>query len=428
LAYVSRAGSNAVLRGADGSVLPAPVSYYDYTSTSRTQVWLLLPWPGDITRLAAIRRQFDLLLQDNDWTSLAVAPIDLTANGGLGAVTAPPVVLDDSLAHKLTAVPHANGEDYWIICQQRASDAFIVYRLGPSGVDPVPVISHVGAVLPESVGGFPLNPMIHGNLVANYAGDALASVSFSASPAWPDTSITELFHFDDATGEVTFWMSLPSDRSFMGEGGAEFSPDGTKLYVAEVPYIPTSNVRLVQYDLTDPAPMAVLGSETLIQETLGPPDVIITAMPIAAAPDGRIYIGKGPSQYLAVIEHPDSAGLACGLQSNGLFLSSADSWNFVPNTCKRYHDSEMTVGVKEVPKASGAWQVWPVPAEEVLNVSVPERGRLAVLDMLGREVAWQRADVQGTLGLEVAGLAPGTYLLRFASDHGVVLTGTFLKE
>ncbi len=428
IAYVGVGGTGVVLRCADGSVMPSSPAFLDYVQAG-TQSSLFLPWPNDTTKLAIFLRYTEITDPPYGHSHLSVASVDMSANGGLGAVLSPPMHLGDSMAHKLTAVPHANGQDYWVLVQKAASDVFLSYRLSPNGIDTVPVISHAGSVLPESVGGFPVNPMIHGNLVANYAGDALVSVSFSANPAWPDTSITELFHFNDTTGVVTFWAALDSNRTFMGEGGAEFSPDGSKLYVAEMPYL-TNTVQLVQYDLSDPKPSEIRNSATILEESLGSPDLLLTAVPIAGAPDGRIYIGKGAgAQYLAVVEHPDSAGFACGLQANGLFLPNANAgFIAMPNFCKRYHDSEMTVGVMEVAAPEASLQLWPVPAGDVLNVAVPESGRLAVLDMLGREVAWQRAGVQGNLGLEVRSLASGTYLLRFASDNGTVLTGRFLKE
>ncbi len=425
---MSPLGPVTVLKRANGIVIPAPSPFYaGYLQT--TQSWLLLPWPGDTTKVATVRRQFDQNSTDRDLTWLMLGCVDLTGNGGNGAITAPPVVLDDSMAHKLTAVPHANGEDYWILSHQIASDAFYAYQLSAGGVDPVPVISHAGSALPQSVGGFPYYPMIHGSLVASYAGDALVCVSFSANPAWPDTSITELFHFDNATGEVTFWAALDPHRSFMGEGGAEFSPDGSKLYVAEVPYT-TNTLRLVQYDLSDPTPSAILNSEVVIQETVGQASNLITGVPIAAGPDGRVYLGKGPgAQFLALIEHPDSAGMACGPQPNGLFLPNPAAGFFtMPNFCKRYHDSEMTVGQAEPTEAAPGLTLWPVPAGEALQVLVPGAGRLEVLDMLGRPVHVSSAARQGMVELDLGPLGQGTYVLRYHDRAGAVLSRPFVKE
>ena len=428
LVHTGLDANGCVIKRADGSVLPAVSPFYSDPSVF-LQSWLFLPWPGDNTKLAAIRRQPDLTASAYQSSRFLVGCIDLTAGGGLGAITAPPAILQDSMAPKLTAVPHANGQDYWILGHKHSSDTFHAYHLRPNGVDTIPVVSHAGAVLPGSAGGFTDNPMIHGPLVANYVGDKLVCVSYSNLPAIADTSIVELFYFDNATGVVSLMSALSSDRTFFGCGGAEFSPDGSKLYVAEVPDGFTLQTRLVQYDLSNPEAGAILNTETILNESMGSLD-LSNSVVVAAAPDGRIYIGKGwGAVYLGMIEHPDSAGTACGLVPQGLFLPNNSAGELsLPNFCKRYHDSEMSVSVSEVSSPETSLPLWPVPAGALLNVSVPASGRLAVLDILGREVAWQRAGVQGNVDLEVGGLAAGTYLLRFVPTHGTILTGTFLKE
>ena len=414
------------LRCSDGSLMPVPSSFTN-TLQAFTQCGLILPWPGDPTKLAAFQG-YTVAGQQASMCSLMVGCVDLTSNGGLGAITSAPTYLDDSLARKLTAVPHTNGQDYWILTQRAASNAFLAYRFRPNGVDPNPVVSYAGAILPDGVGGVAGNYMTHGNLVANYAGDALVSVSFCDLQPVPDTSITELFHFNNATGAVTYWASLASDRSFMGEGGAEFSPDGTKLYVAEFPW-PSTSMNLIQYDLTSPLGAAIQNTETFIGD-IPASGILHSAVPIAGAPDGRIYIGMGElPQYLAVIEHPDSLGLACGLQPNGVYLSGPpQGFIAMPNFCKRYHDSEMTVGQSEVPALKFALNAWPVPTAELLNVDVPEAGQLAVLDIFGRDVLRQRVSVRGTYALPMTGMAPGTYAVRLFNEKGMIRSFRIVKE
>ena len=411
-------------RCADGSMMPLPASY-ENALQPHTQPWLFLPWPMDPTRIAAFRRRPDSGQNFYDWTSLEMWEIDLTANNGQGAVVGNAVQLGDSIAHKLTAIPHANGQDYWIITHTRATDEFLAFRLRPSGVNPVPVVSHAGSVLPEDAS----NPMIHGPLVPSFQGDRLVSVSFCANPSLLDSSITELFNFNNATGQVTFNMGISYTNNYMGAGGAEFSPDGSKLYVVPLQIDPTFKFQLEQYDLSVGDPSGILSSRALVAEFLPTPTVVISSDPIEAAPDGKIYIGIGEGPInLRVIEHPDSAGSACGINLAGPFLPFGGGPIMMPHFCKRYHDSQLSVGLHGTEPSEERMALWPVPVQQRLNVSVPGAGRITVLDQLGREVQGQRVTERGTQHVNTGTLAPGLYTLCFVSESGVRSASVFVKE
>lgn len=70
--------------------------------------------------------------------------------------------------------------------------------------------------------------------------------------------------------------------------------------------------------------------------------------------------------------------------------------------------------------------LWPVPAQDVLNVAdVNGATLLRVLDMQGRILLEQGVNASGSTSLNVAKLAPGAYLLN--NDQGALL-GRFIKD
>ena len=430
LLYSGSDANTFCLLCADGSTMPAPGTFCN-VQDGRVLSFLMLPWPGDLTKVAARRRVQTPGLPDG-YQRIMVGCVDLTVNGGLGAIVLPPVFMTDSLCDKLTAVPHTNGTDYWIIGQKRASNAYLAYRLRPNGVDTVPVVSYAGAVPPDTVGGV-FNPMQFGSLTASYDGTLLASLSFSANPWVSDTSITELFNFNPATGQVSLLVSLRSTFNYAGTGGIEFSPDGSKLYVADVSNLNGTDLQVWQYDLTVPVPNTILSSQFLLTHALRLPGVTVPSVIMAAGPDGRIYLphgsngGIGPLWY-AAIKEPNLQGAACDLDSNAVYLQAGPGAITVPNFCKRYHDSELSVGVGEVPIVSESFRIWPVPAFDILNVAVPEAGRLTVVDILGRELYQQRVAGRSSLALPLSALVQSTYVLQLITERGVVLTHRFVKE
>ena len=61
----------------------------------------------------------------------------MSQDSGLGAVVTPDQVLIDSSSEQVLAVRHCNGRDWWIICQNAASEAFYSFLLDTGGIQSV---------------------------------------------------------------------------------------------------------------------------------------------------------------------------------------------------------------------------------------------------------------------------------------------------
>ena len=90
-------------------------------------------------------------------SSLAYSQVDMRRNNGLGDVVLKTKNrrLAAGLTEKLTTVRHANGRDYWVLCHEWLSNAFVVYPVttATAGMGPATRCA-VGPVVPaDTVAG-----------------------------------------------------------------------------------------------------------------------------------------------------------------------------------------------------------------------------------------------------------------------------------
>lgn len=234
---------------------------------------------------------------------LRYSVVNMTMSGGLGAVTSKNNFLATPVTEKITAARHQNHVDYWVVAHGWNNNFFYSYRVTATGVNPVPVVSPVGAVHNSTaIGWMHISP--------NGRKLALAIMD----------SIVQVFDFNRSTGAVSNPITLePSGSPF--QYGVEFNMDGNLLYVSTV-----SNRRVFQYNLNAGSQAAIQGSEVMIGMTIAP-----SAGALQMGPDGRIYMAKWSSASIAAIPNPDVPGTGCGFIDNAVGLAGATSWLGLPN-------------------------------------------------------------------------------------------------
>lgn len=219
--------------------------------------------------------------------------IDLSLNGGLGAVTNKNVLIYAPSCEKLTAVKHTNDQDYWIITHGIANNTFYSHLLTSSGLNAA-VTSNVGFVTSSgtsysgAAGAMKISP--NGEKIA---------VCYAKSSS-VDNKL-QIYDFNPATGVVSNAQDLMSYSSGWIYG-VEFSPSGEVLYVS------TNNPeKLFQFDLTA---SNIPNSIVSIYEDDG---IGYKYYPRALqlGPDGKIYIAMGSDPYLGTINNPNTLGLGC---------------------------------------------------------------------------------------------------------------------
>ena len=391
------------------------------------QGFLFLPFPGDTNDLAFFHNH-----ATNFGCELSFGRIDLAQDNGLGAFVGGMTLLNNWTASKLTAVAHANGQDYWVLTQILGTDEIAAYLLSATGVDSVPVISHTGVPMIAQFDGTEA-VQDRGAMVASYTGDRLAMaglVSSNVEPYTLDHARIEVLHFDNATGSATHAASIPPPTGNT-INGIEFSPDGSKLYFTsksalELPITST----LHQYDLSVQDEAAIIASHTVIfTEEVGSFDVQDPFGQLALAPDRRIWFIRWPgSPWLGVIESPNEAGAACTPVMDQLLLPH-NAGAGLPSQCKRYHDSELTHTGIPASEEAGTLMTWPNPAQTLLNINAPEPGCTSQLyDATGRLVLSTMHGPRRTATVDVAGLPAGPFLVRCTDALGNGWTSTMLKE
>ncbi|AMC10449.1 hypothetical protein Lupro_03915 [Lutibacter profundi] len=237
--------------------------------------------------------------------------IDITSNAGLGAVISKNNLVKQYAYEKITAVRHANNNDFWVI--SFVKDSFYAWLVSGTGVNTTPVISSTGISSTNASRGY---------LKTSIDGSKIASANFG------NNGTLMLYNFDASTGIVNNEIQLNFDDPADIPYGAEFSKFGTKLY-ATTCRLPGSGVgppgRLYQFDLSN------ANARTLIEDQNE-----YTRGALQLAIDGKIYRALSKvttaqnqasgSQYLGVINDPELVGLACNYTSNAIDITVAGAF------------------------------------------------------------------------------------------------------
>ncbi len=240
---------------------------------------------------------------------LRYSVVDMTLSGGGGDITgsANNTLNASPTEEKVTAVPHANGIDIWIITHLWNSDAFYAFLLTEQGIDKdLAVVSHTGL---DHQGGAEYTP---GYMKASPDGSKIGIVTRL-------NNSFQLFDFDNETGQINNPITFPSNypRAY----GLEFSPSGNMLYISDY----HNGGKVVQFDLTLPPPEMVLSGivvGTVSNDFAGA---------LQVAPDRKIYLSKFDTigsefvgdNYLGSIGFPEKRGSACNFIEDELNLGGA---------------------------------------------------------------------------------------------------------
>jgi PKD repeat protein len=294
------------------------------SNPSSTQAAVIVPKPRSSTEYYVFTSDAgEYINPPNDGIHYSI--IDMSQDGGLGALTLRNVPLLAPATEKLTAIEHCNGNDTWVIVHGWESDAFYAYLVTRYGIAP-PVITRIGAR--HGVGGSRGDPYANsiGYLQASSDGTRLASVIYG-------TGAVELFDFDNRTGQLSNAISLTADSIVYG---ASFSPDGSKLYVTtkvnrgSLQFDPNA---VMQFDLGSNQQAAIQSSRTVVAS-----DDSVGMMALQLAPDGKIYVARINDTWLGVINNPNASGAACNFSRRGINLAPHRSLQGLPNMVNTYFD------------------------------------------------------------------------------------------
>jgi hypothetical protein len=257
--------------------------------------------------------------------------VNMSQNGGLGAVVVKKQQLVRKTCEKLAAMRHSDGNRVWILTHEWGNAQFMAYLLGPGGLDTVPVISICGRVQLPPPGPDPPEYAARGYFKFSPQGDRIVVFTTSDSPPYFQ-SYPEVFSYDRGTGQVTYDYIIDTQDNKVYYGGT-FSPNGQLLYASCGWY----GFGIDQFDLSSNQPAAVAASRYTVQN-------ISTSAAMQIGPNGKIYAATY-QHFLDVIHSPNTLGAGCNYQANGQELTRcmlSHSRHGLPNHDESFYASVQT--------------------------------------------------------------------------------------
>jgi len=306
---------------------------------SSTQSCVIVPMPGhnNLFYVFTVAAEAGNSGQANAGLSYSI--VDITRNAGLGEVTTKNINLINPATEKLTAVRHRNGKDVWIIVHKWNSDEYFCYLLTCEGVK-LPVVNKIGrSHVADLSANWGSASATLGCIKASPDGSRLASIwtqiNTMSNGNLFSTGLLDIFSFNNGTGV----MSTPVNISYgttvkchIQAYGVAFSPDNSRLYTSHYSSAGIGGYTqfLYQYDLTS---ANIAGSEKLISN-----EGIKAFGTMQLAPDGKIYIARtNGSAFLSCISKPNTLGIGCDYQYEGVLLNDKLSTWGLPNNWDNYN-------------------------------------------------------------------------------------------
>lgn len=274
---------------------------------SSTQSALIVRQPGSTSLYYVFTN-----MESGGIVGLRYSVVDMALAGGNGDVTAlKNVPLIATVSEKVTAVRHANGEDYWVLVRKYHSTLYHAFLLTNGGILPGMVTSDVGV-------------MIHGGGCVGYMKPDPMGTRIASANAY--SYGLEVFDFDNNTGMLSNPLFF-NGFSYSGVYGVEFSADGNVLYVSEHG---GGMGKIYQYNLLAGDQAAIAAS----RYTVG--SISSNSGALQIGPDGRIYHAVYMQDHLGVVNNPSQLGAACNYVANGLNLGGRLCYFGLPNILMPY--------------------------------------------------------------------------------------------
>jgi gliding motility-associated-like protein len=286
---------------------------------SSTQSAIVIPQPGNNDRYFVFTVG-DVMPQ----TGLNYSVVDMTLNGGLGAVLPGEKninLLMDS-TEKVTAAVNAAGDSAWILSYAESVpgsanfNSFYAFKLTASGMDlSATVQSTFNNVQTTDRRGY-LRVSPDGGAIAMMTQQFVdaTNVNETARGAW-------FFSFNSTTGRVFNPLRLEFPGNLHAYG-TEFSPDNSKIYIdlntAQSGF--DGERTLVQYDrgisgfATQPS--------TVYQTDVNNPNDNVSRGGMQLGPDGIIYYTRKNTIWLSTITNPNAAAAAASFALDGFRVAA----------------------------------------------------------------------------------------------------------
>jgi hypothetical protein len=267
----------------------------------------------------------------------------------------------------------------------------------------------------------PFTQQIGFNLVLPISGFGQTWFSLDGSK-FVTTSNTDinLFDFDRCTGLFSNWTFLAKPDT--NNAGCVLSSNSRLLYYSE-------GYHIYQYDLSVANWQS---TETLVatyDSFLGPCNTLFYKWALMS--NGKIYgiPANCGSQYLHVINSPDSSSTTCNVQQHSVFLPTYNAGTIpnYPNYRLGKLDGSVCdtlTGSPPAPQRGDLALLYPNPTSNSVTVKVQQDELLknvSLYNLIGEKVMEQDvSSFVSELNINVAALLKGIYLVKVKTNKGVV--------
>lgn len=364
--------------------------------------------------------------------------VDMSLENGKGNIVESKsnVLLKEGITEKLTAVPHSNGSDYWVLTHDWNTNAFNAMLLSTDQLVNT-VVTNIGSI--HGTNSNVVDPFeeLSGSMVASPNGKKIAcAVSLGKRPF-------DLFDFDASTGMLSNYLNM---GELDGQHGVSFSPDNTKLYVTtdgQDPIDPSKRSIIVQYDLMAGDSQAILNSGKSI--IVGNPKTNIPAAGVfdgfgyskkgmALGNDGRLYVGGNDSMeettephIMVIIENPNNVGYSCNVNYYNFDFGDSRVGIGLPNFMQSYFNGTLPISECEDLKDL---IIYPNPSNGefiIKNIDGCSESYAAELfNSLGQSIM-NLETINPEASVNLTSLPDGVYLLVFTTFQNTKVTRRLSK-
>jgi hypothetical protein len=421
--------------------------------SSITQSALIVPFPGDDSKFYLFSIFYstipggNIFIEKNCtyghstesfYRDVRYSIIDMTKNEGLGEVIEEYKLrlLKTNVTEKLTAVPHSNGEDYWIIVHEFEGNGFYVYPLTENGIGE-PVVTKIGSFHESKPDLFFRDEETRGYMKASPEGSKIACAVASGKRPF------DLFDFNQSTGELSNYINL---GLVQGQYGLSFSPDNSKLYVTSddrpQPTIYPYPDIIIQFDLKAGDVTSIINSRKSIIRN-NP----LTNLPLGGTFDGFLLVEKGlqlgidgklyvtgdyaysPSdgQIMVVIERPNELGFKCQINYQRFNFGIGQVGSGLPNFIQSYFngiESSSTCGDSE------NISIYPNPTYGNVHIKFPEgcqsNALVKIFSSIGQEISNLQIDKVSNC-IDISNLSPGVYIFFLSTIYNKKIIKRIIK-
>lgn len=382
-------------------------NYYDPQNSNiicdQWQYVISVPFPAHSNEFILLHHNFEYT-PPYGTKSLNYSLVDMNANGGTGSMNSKNInIFSDTIIDGfMPVVKHANGRDWWVVTHRRNTNVFHSTLVTPTF--PFQTTNYAtGPIVPRFNIG-------EGQAEFSPDGSMLAFVHNAFNSFY-------LFDFDRCTGQISFRDSVnitPSGPSEWPLWGCAFSPNSQYLYV-------NTQERILQYDLLAPS-LSASGKLIGVDDGSGYP-----LFRPKIGPDGRIYIiSWGSETNLSVINYPDLPDTLCDFQQHSLPLTSYHGTSIpdFPNYRLGPLPGSSCDSLTSLGQLTGdfdkVFEVSPNPNNGTFVVSyelqTDEDGELSVFDINGRVVFQEKLPIYSIVQtIQLPQVGSGIYTIRIVS-------------